>query len=50
MTLIRTQALTRREILQRRRAWLGHLFILVMGVAVGVIAYALSRLISISSG
>jgi hypothetical protein len=33
--------------LERRRAWLGHLFILVMGVAVGVIAYALSRLVSL---
>ena len=32
-----------RRVLLRRRTWLSHLFIVVMGVLVGLIAYALSR-------
>ena len=32
-----------RRLLQRRRTWLYHLFILVMGVLVGLIAFTLSK-------
>ena len=32
-----------RRVLQRRRMWLYHLFILVMGVLVGLIAFTLSK-------
>jgi hypothetical protein len=35
-----------RLVLERRRTWLSHLFILVMGVLVGVIAFTLSKAVS----